>query len=165
VPKPALRTTALVLFETALIVFLVGLAAVLRLGPEEAANVFAIDHGLAKTFLVTFVTQACLYFSDLYSLRQGADRRDLIVRIIQSLGAASFLLAALYFWFPDLIVGRGVFLYGAALVIAGVVAWRLVFDQVNRAVGPRERLLLVGTSPAAVALARELHEHRLQLGV
>jgi sugar transferase (PEP-CTERM system associated) len=31
--------------------------------------------------------------------------------------------------------------------------------------GPRERLLLVGTSPAAVSLARELHEHRHELGV
>ena len=31
--------------------------------------------------------------------------------------------------------------------------------------GPRERLLLVGTSPAAVTLAGELHEHRVELGV
>ena len=164
-PKPALRATALVLFEMALIIFLVSAAAVVRLGTDGASEVFALHHGLAKIFLVTFVTQACLYFSDLYSLRQGADRRDLIIRIIQSLGAASFLLAALYFWFPDLMIGRGVFLLAAVLVIVGIIIWRIVFDHVSRAVGPRERLLLVGTSPAAVALARELHEHRLQLGV
>jgi sugar transferase (PEP-CTERM system associated) len=31
--------------------------------------------------------------------------------------------------------------------------------------GPRERLLLVGTNPGSVSLARELHEHRHELGV
>ena len=34
-----------------------------------------------------------------------------------------------------------------------------------RALGPRERLLLVGTGPGAVELARELHERRHELGV
>jgi sugar transferase (PEP-CTERM system associated) len=88
-----------------------------------------------------------------------------MVRVLQSLSATSILLAVLYFWFPSLIVGRGVFLVAAFLVITLVVGWRLVFEFAARRVGTSERLLLIGTTPAAVALARELHSRRMELGV
>ena len=74
------------------------------------------------------------------------------------------MLAALYFWLPALIIGRGVFMITATLVIVSVVSWRLSFEWFAKRMGPRERLLLVGTSPAAISLARELHE-RHDLGV
>jgi len=40
-----------------------------------------------------------------------------------------------------------------------------VFDAIVSRLAPRERLLLVGTSPATVTLARELFERRQELGV
>jgi sugar transferase (PEP-CTERM system associated) len=159
-----LRTLGIVVFETALIFALVAVAAWLRLNQQDW-DISLAQHGVAKAFLVVFVTQACLYFADLYSSRQGADRRDLFIRIMQALGAASFILAGIYFLFEDLAIGRGVFLIAAVLVIAGVVGWRVLIELTSKAMGPRERLLLVGTSPAAVALAKELHEHRVELGV
>jgi hypothetical protein len=36
-------------------------------------------------------------------------------------------------------------------VIVVIVGWRILFEATSRAMGPRERLLLVGTNPAAVA--------------
>jgi sugar transferase (PEP-CTERM system associated) len=159
-----LRSLTLVVFETALIVAAVGLAARLRFG-DSAWVILVTENGLAKTLLAAGVAQACLYYADLYDLRLAADRPELFVRIIQALGAASFILAVVYFWFPALIIGRGVFMIAAFLVITFVIAWRLVFVWMSGQMGPRERLLLVGTSPAAVSLARELHEHRHELGV
>src|SRR5204862_2895078 len=70
-----------------------------------------------------------------------------------------------YFWFPALVIGRGVFVIAAGLVITLVVAWRTAFEWMSHHVGPRERILLVGTSPATVALAREIYARRMQLGV
>jgi sugar transferase (PEP-CTERM system associated) len=162
--RSALRTLALVLFETALILLMVAVAAWLRLR-SFTWEMFVLEDGVAKSLLVTVVTQACLYFADLYSPRQGADKRELFVRIMQALGAASFVLAAIYLFFPELAIGRGVFALAVILIIAAVLSWRILFELTSRIIGPRERLLLVGTSTAAVALARELHEHRLELGV
>jgi sugar transferase (PEP-CTERM system associated) len=162
--RSVLRALAIALFETALIFSLVAVATWLRLG-GQAWDVFEFQHGVAKVFVVTFVTQGCLYFADLYSSKQGLDRRDLFIRIMQALGAASLILAGIYLLLPDLAIGRGVFLYAAILVIMGIVGWRVAFELTARVIGPRERLLLVGTSPAAVALAKELHEHRVELGV
>src|SRR6187549_87829 len=118
--RTAIRTIALVLLETVMILLLVGLATWIRL-PDRVWDVFLFENGAYKAVIVTGVTQTCLYFGDLYSLRYAADRRELWIRIIQSLAAASFILAALYFWFPDLMLGRGVFFIAAILIMIGVV--------------------------------------------
>lgn len=155
------RSVTLLLCEAAVILGSVYLAAYLRLGGYDLTWADTI---LPKALLIAGVTQLCLYFADLYDFRVLSDRRELFVRAVQSLGATSLVLAALYYWFPDLIVGRGVFVIAAFLIISVLLGWRVLFEWTSRQVGPRERLLLVGTSDAAVSLARELHQ-RVELGV
>jgi len=156
------RVMALIGFESVLILNAVLLGTYLRLGrrPFEQG---AVDLAL-KGLLIAGVCQLCLYYGDLYNSRVGGDRREVYVRTLRSLGATSLVLAALYFWLPSLIIGRGVFMIAATLVIVSVVGWRMSFQWFSRQMGPRERLLLVGTSPAALSLARELEE-RHNLGV
>jgi sugar transferase (PEP-CTERM system associated) len=158
------RAPVLIGSESALIIGAVILAAWLRLR-EEAWPMMAAPNGFLKAFLIALVSQVCLYHADLYDLRVVADRRELIVRTLQSLGVTSFILAALYFWFPSLIIGRGVFLVSALLVIVLVVGWRAAFAWLSVHARPRERLLLVGVSAASIELARELHDRREELGV
>ena len=158
------RSLTLVVFETTLILAAIAVAAYARLG-DVAWDVALYEGGIAKAALMTVIIQACLYYCELYDLRQLKDRRDLFTRIIQALSAASFILAATYFWFPALIIGRGVFMIAAALIVLFVTGWRIAFEWVSGHVVPRERLLLVGTNAAAVTLARELFERRHELGV
>jgi sugar transferase (PEP-CTERM system associated) len=158
------RGLVLVAAEAALIFAAIGVAAYVRLG-EWMWEVMRTDHGFLKGALMALVCQACLYYADLYNLRQVADRREFAVRMFQALGAASFILAAIYFWFPALMIGRGVFFIAAVLVVLLVFGWRIAFDWVTRRMGPRQRLLLVGTGPAAIRLARELFERRHELGL
>jgi sugar transferase (PEP-CTERM system associated) len=158
------RLFALIALESILILGAVALAAWLRVGADWWL-VLAVEGGFEKALYVAFVCQVCLYYADLYNTRIMNDRRELFVRVVQALGATSFLLAATYFWFPTLIIGRGVFLYAVFLAIAVVIGWRLVFDWLSSRFGPSERLLLVCTSAGAVDLAKELYEMRRQLGV
>jgi sugar transferase (PEP-CTERM system associated) len=159
------RSLVLVALETALIVLAVAIGTYVRLGADAIAPFVLYEGGLLKALLVAGVLQACLYYADLYDLRVVRDRGALFLRIVNSLAAAAFILAAVYFWLPDLVIGRGVFIIAAVLVVGFVVGWRLAFDWLTRRVRPRERLLLVGTSAAAVALARELFDRRSELGV
>jgi FlaA1/EpsC-like NDP-sugar epimerase len=46
-----------------------------------------------------------------------------------------------------------------------VSGWRFAFEWISGRVGPRERLLILGTGAAALTLARELFERRFELGV
>jgi sugar transferase (PEP-CTERM system associated) len=158
------RALLLVLAESNLIIAAVWLAAYIRLG-HWMWEVMRDEHGMAKSLLIAGVCQTCLYYADLYELRRMGDRKELLARIAQALGAAAFILAAVYFWFPATMIGRGVFLISAIIIIALVAGWRALFDWLARRVGPVERLLLVGTSPASISLARELYDLRQSLGV
>jgi sugar transferase (PEP-CTERM system associated) len=158
------RGFVLVFAETVLIIGAVAVAAYIRLG-EWMWVVMMEDHGFYKALIVAAVCQLCLYYTDLYDFGQIADRRDLIVRILQALGAASFILALIYYWAPSLMLGRGVFLIAALLVMSLITGWRVAFEWLSLQLGPRERLLLVGTGAAAVQLARELYDRRHELGV
>ena len=162
--RSSLRTLIIVACDTLLIGGSVLAAAYFRFG-ADAWDILQRENGLWKTALVAAVAQLCLYYADLYDLRHLGDRRELLTRILQALSPASFILAALYFWFPDLIIGRGVFVIAALLVLLLITGWRMAFEWMSGRVGPRERLLLVGTGNASVDLAREIHERRHELGV
>ena len=159
-----IRTIALVAIEHVLIVVAVACAAAIRFG-LAGALVDLADGILWRASLIGIVLQICLHYADLYDFRTLNDRRGLIVGLIQALGAASLVLALLYHWVPDLIIGRGVFVIASALIIALVAGWRIAFEWLAVRVGPSERLLIVGTGDASVALARELFSRRQELGV
>ena len=44
-------------------------------------------------------------------------------------------------------------------------AWRTAFTWFTRRFKPRERLLIVGTGPAAIQLAREIYQRRNEFGL
>jgi sugar transferase (PEP-CTERM system associated) len=52
-----------------------------------------------------------------------------------------------------------------AVLLATVWAARAVFAWLMRAIGPRERLLMIGTTHGSVTLARELLDRRPELGI
>jgi sugar transferase (PEP-CTERM system associated) len=158
------RAVLLVAAEGVLIMTAIAVAAYVRLG-DWMWTIMTEEYGIPKALLLAAVCQICLYYADLYEVRRVSDRGELLVRIVQALGGASFILAAVYFWFPVTMIGRGVFLIAAVLIAVLIVGWRVAFDWLSRQVGPTERLLLIGTSPAAVSLARELYESRQALGV
>jgi sugar transferase (PEP-CTERM system associated) len=158
------RPIVLIAGETCLLTAAVVLGTYVRLGSEAWAMV-AFGDGIAKILLVVGVCQLCLYYADLYDLRGLTGARDLFVKLLHALGATSLILACVYFWAPDWIIGRGVFLIAVAFMIALVASWRAAFAWWTQRIAPRERLLLVGTNAAAVDLARELYERRQELGV
>jgi sugar transferase (PEP-CTERM system associated) len=165
VGRVSARTIALILVEHLLIVAAVGVGTVLRLGLDGNISPGWLVPLWWRSSLIAGVLQICLHYCDLYDLRTLTDRRELTVGLIQALGAASLILAFLYYWAPSLIVGRGVFTVSSAFIFVLVVGWRLLFEWLSVRVGPAERLLIVGTGTAAVTLARELFDRRQELGV
>jgi len=160
----SVRRVGLILVEHALIVLSVIVAAIIRLGlPDPPLSVFAEWAG--RAVLVAAVLQMCLHYADLYELHKLADRRDLLMGLVRALGAASVILALLYYVVPELIIGRGVFALATVMIIAFLAGWRMAFDWLSMHGNPTERLLIVGTGPAAVSLGRELFDRRSELGV
>ena len=150
--------------ETALLVAAVVVSSILIGGPQ-AWHLITDNAGFLRVLLIVVVCQLCLHYVDLYDLRTIPTKRDLARRLMRAIGATSLILGIAYWLFPLLVVKQGVFLLSAALATVLVMIWRSAFDAVTSRLAPRERLLLVGTGPAAVVLARELFERRQELGV
>jgi sugar transferase (PEP-CTERM system associated) len=150
-PRLTWRRLTLVSFESVLIAAAIAAGVQLRLGsPAWRGPDLAI-----KILLMTAVCQCGLYYRNMYDCRVLERRAELLARVLQGTAAAALLLALLFVLAPALLIGQGVFLTSAALLIGAVTAWRLAFEWVAPR-GPRERLLLVGTSAAAAELVAEL---------
>ena len=158
------RSFILVAGETALLVAAVVISSIL-IGGSQAWELLTDNTAFLRVLLIVMVCQVCLHYTDLYDLRTIQTKGDLATRLMRAIGATSLILGIAYWLFPLLVVEQGVFLMSAALAIVMVMGWRSAFDVITSSLMPRERLLLVGTSPAAIVLARELFERRQELGV
>jgi len=135
--------------ELLLIFGSVALAAALQHTPNLGDNLWKIG-------LVTVVCQLCLYYNDFYDLTLVHSSRELIVRLLQAAGAASIVLAALYFVSPRLMIGNGIFVSALFVFLLAILVWRLAFNQVTGSLKLEERLLFVGTGETARKVARQI---------
>jgi sugar transferase (PEP-CTERM system associated) len=132
-------------------------ATIIRFSPNGYSEVVA--HLLAtstfpKFLLVIFVCEISLYFNNLYDFRIIAIRSELLVRLLQAFGVTCLALAVCYYLEPDLSLGRGIAALSAPLILTLTLWWRLVWA--NRNSGSAERMLIMGTGPTGISLARDI---------
>jgi sugar transferase (PEP-CTERM system associated) len=136
--------------ELLLIFGSVAFAAAVQNTPDLASNLW-------KIALVTLICQLCLYYNDFYDLTLVHSSRELIVRLLQAAGAASIVLAALYFMSPDLMIGNGIFVSALFVFLVAILGWRLIFNSVTGSLKlDEERVLFVGTGETARKVARQI---------
>jgi len=158
------RSVLLVAGETVLLVAAVVISSVI-IGQERAWELLLDNTALLRVLLIVVTCQVCLHYADLYDLRSIKTTRELVTRLMRAIGTTSLILGAAYWLFPLLVVEQGVFLLTTVVAAVLLIAWRSAFKVISERFSPRERLLLLGTSPAAIVLARELFERRQELGV
>jgi sugar transferase (PEP-CTERM system associated) len=80
------------------------------------------------------------------------------IRLLQSLGVSSILLAFLYYLFPPFIIGRGIFLLSLGFMGAIIVAWRIIYNHILMTKQLDQKILIVGSGPLAKNIAKEIVE-------
>jgi sugar transferase (PEP-CTERM system associated) len=124
--------------------------------PTELTFYVALPDFAVQIAIVVVVCMACFYCNDLYDLSTSYGSMERVLRVEQSLGAASLLLGLLYFLFPSLLLSRGVFIIGMLLVAALIVVSRKLLDRAWQFTAPMQRVAILGTGQLALELAREL---------
>ncbi len=116
--------------------------------------------------LAVLVCGVCLYFNDLYDFRVIANRRELLVRLLQAFGVACIVLAVCYYIDPDLEFGRGIAALASPVILSLTLGWRWLLLERSHSLGSPERMLIMGTGPTGVSLARDIiRRPELQLKV
>ncbi len=137
-------------FETVLISGSIILAAHVHGAFQSAAG------SLWRIALVTVLCEVCFYYNDLYDLTLVHSKGELIIRVLQSAGAAAIVLAAVTALVPDLIIGHGILITSLCLVLVAVPVWRLAFDGLARDPHLEERILVLGSGRIARTVARQI---------
>jgi sugar transferase (PEP-CTERM system associated) len=158
------RLAVPVVIDGAVMLASVTASAFLLLGPQFRDHI-AEPSFVLKLMLIAAVFPLALYLADLYDVRPASNPRELMAKLVRSLGITSFAFAALYAAIPTLVVGRGVFALAVGFIVGLVPLWRIAFDDIINRVSPGERILFLGTKPAAVTLAQELMARSHDLGV
>src|SRR3989304_4900667 len=142
-PYYPLRNSVFFLFEGVLILLSILLAVIIRFHGQDLHSLDMLPV-LLKGLIVGGLFQLSLYFNDLYDFKVVRNRGECAVRLVQSLGIASIILAFLVYIFPTLLIGDWVFVVTVAVVIALLVSWRLLFDWFARKKGYSQSVLVLG---------------------
>ena len=136
-------------FETVLISGAILLAAQIHGSFNDAIS------GIWRVMLVTALCELCFYYNDLYDLTLvHSSTTELAVRILRGAGAVAIVLALLTVLAPGVLIGSsGTFLTALGLLLVAVPAWRLAFEGLTRDPHMVERVLILGTGPAARGVA------------
>ena len=152
------KSLALLIEEGVLVLLSLICAVKLRFwnNPVEFSQYVAFPDFAVQCSIVVIVCLGCFYLNDLYDFSAGYDTADRVMRIEQSLGAASLLLGSVYFLFPSLLLSRGVFIIAMLLATALTVVSRNAFEKVWQLTAPRQSVAILGTGELALTTVREL---------
>ena len=133
-------------------------AAIARLGATDASVMLSYEQGFLKVVVVAAAFVLCMYYFDLYDSAILSNRREVLSRLVQVLGTACLVLAVLYYVYPPLELGRGIFLIGTAFVAVVLFLWRRLFLVINSASRFADRVLILGDGLLAEPLSREISQ-------
>lgn len=150
------KSVALIALECIIITLALLVAAKLRFWRSATEMNFIVPAFMAQVAICVIVLQLCLYYSDFYDLRVVKRREEQAICLGQSIGAACVVLAVVYYVFPALLIGRGVFLMSMLIVAGSVMASRLALDTAWRVAAPIHNVAILGTSDLGLKVANEI---------
>lgn len=112
-----------------------------------------------KILLISFTTQFCLYFNDLYEITPS-NTTLLASKLIQSIGVTSILLAIIYYLKPDMIIGRWIFFTSLIILLLFIVSWRFLYSLVLNKKLFTENVFILGSGELARDMLREIKNRR-----
>lgn len=139
------------LLETLFILSMIFVGIYLRFW-GDVFSVYLSDYFFLKCLTIVAVVQLSLYYFDLYNLKTFHNNLEFIVRLFQALGVSSILLASLYYFLPQLIIGRGIFILSLGFMMAVIFLWRIFYNYLVRKKQFDQKTLIIGTG----ALAQEI---------
>ena len=160
-----LRKFRIIIAETALVVGIVLLACFLPLqsSPLTLPDTFQI---IRKALLIAFTFQLFLHLRDVHDTPKACSTSAFAMRLGQALLMGSAVLWTVYFFFPSVEVGRGMFVVTLALSAAFLFGWHVMLRSYFMSRRAHSNVLVLGTGKLARELVREiLRKPELGLGV
>ena len=148
----ALHNLLFVIGEGVLIYTAVLMASFFRLGSADTSFLSG------KALLTTLIWQGCLYYNELYNLKVTHADVKLNFRLAKAIAISFFVLAAVYYCIPSLLVGRGILIISFVFIVPLVVSWRYAYNWVLKKKMFTERVMIVGTGNLCKEIVKEIKD-------
>jgi sugar transferase (PEP-CTERM system associated) len=158
------RTLFLGVSEACLVSLAFLTATLARLGTGGAGHVFNDQHGSLKILAMSVAIVICMHYFDLYDSSVLTNQREVHIRLAQALGTVYSFSVLLYYFYPPLELGRGIFVIGLLFAAMLLFFWRGLFSKINSVSEYADRALIFGEGPLADLLENEF-ESRPELGL
>lgn len=111
-----------------------------------------------KIIFATTICVICLYYNDLYDFQLVKTMTEMSIRLLQSLGIASILLAAVYYAFPMAIIDEYVYVSSILILIIFITGWRFFYLGILSKGTFNEDIVLVGSSDLSFDIYKKITE-------
>ncbi len=124
----------------------------------QGSSLFVDSTGttFSRAVIVTLVFQLCLYFFDLYDLKQDLSMPDTATRLTQAFGLGCILLAVLYYLIPSIIISTRIFWVSYVITCAVLLIYRFLYYLLLRRRLLVQGVVVIGTGKQACEIAREI---------
>ncbi len=153
------RTLALLLCE-ALIVSGSFLLTTAYLAGPDTYIVLNYENGILKIAGITVLTLLLSYYFDLYEPQRISERWEIYFRLLLVLSVLSFVLAALLYFYPELLIAPNDLLVGTSILAIALVIWRSAYESIIGLSVFRERVYVLGSGERARAVVETLRARR-----
>ena len=111
---------------------------------------------LGKSLVFVVVCQGCMYLNELYDYKVTRKRRELTIRLLQSLGIACIFLSILYLAFRRISCGQTTFLFALPTIILFVFLWRELYPRLMSLETLAERIMILGSAKIGREIIEEI---------
>jgi len=111
-----------------------------------------------KAALVTMVCIICLYYNDLYDLKVTHNLFELLIRLLQSLGISSIILAGIYYIYPGTIVSSRAYIISIIIAILLIFTWRVSYYLILEHGVFNQKIALMGSGDLAKNIYNEISD-------
>ncbi len=159
-----LRTLVLFAGEALALLLSFFAAVLLEYGRDDSMIVLQYEMGVIKLVILTAATLLLAHYLDLYSPRELVSRQETYIRLYTVLGVLSIGIALLSYFFPEVAIGKNVYLYGTVIATLVLSGWRTLFNWSLTKPIMLERVYVLGDGDRARRLVNTLRS-RTDLGM
>ena len=126
----------------------------------DMEGVYSFDPLYLKSLSFVVVYLLVFHYFELFYPPNYSPSRQMLIKLIQAFVTAPVLLFILYFFFPSLALGRGIFLMEHVILPPVILLWRMCYARWIARSLPRERVLIFGTASLARKIGDEIDSHK-----
>lgn len=127
-------------------------ALLFRFGVHENCNEFLLKNPLIPV-LVVLVELFSSYLAECYALERNTRKRLLFVNVLMAAAASFFILSAIYYISPAIMIGRGLLALTLASFVCYQLLWHFLFFFSHNSPRFQRRVLIVGVGRIANEIA------------